>query len=141
MAQTTNFAAAASPIKSKLIRSFIVDYYNILGVPAVGAIQRTVNSLGEKVAIDGVLGPLTISAINRQTAKSETAVNNAYRAEIKKEYEGQGEIKAISEKQYKNLLQKYPKKLIDVNDNFWYIVLGIAFTILLILGLWMLLKN
>ncbi|WMX17483.1 glycosyl hydrolase 108 family protein [Aureispira sp. CCB-E] len=133
-------------IKSQTIADFLADMKSSGG--GVKNMQRALNDLGESLAIDGVVGPLTLGAINRQIDKSVARLNNAFR---KRQIEYYNSKQSFAKSVWlKSLDKDYPAMsetaekagLPEEYNNKTWIILGIGLGLLLLILLgWMLLKK
>lgn len=133
-------------IENQNIADFLADMKSSGG--GVKNMQRALNDLGESLAVDSSVGPLTLGAINRQINKSVARLNNAFR---KRQIEYYNSINSYAKPVWlKSLDKDYPEmsetaeKLgvpEEYNNQTW-IYVGIALGILLLILLgWMLLKK
>lgn len=63
----------ASKIRSQVIGEFVTDWAWMSGPSsAIKGLQKAMNSLGEVLIVDGLIGPKTLSALNSQIKKKGT---------------------------------------------------------------------
>lgn len=56
----------------------VYDMYVNSGRTAVTLLQRLLGEMGEPVAVDGIIGPLTVAAAKRAAAKAPDHIADAY---------------------------------------------------------------
>lgn len=61
-----------------VLQETVFDMYVNAGSNAVKILQRLVNQMGETLKVDGAIGPKTLAAVQRATAKAPNHIADAY---------------------------------------------------------------
>jgi len=77
-------------IKSQVIADFAADMKSSAGGNGIKQLQKALNDMGESLSVDGVVGPLTLAAINRRVEQNEAKLNNLFRKNMISYYKGIG---------------------------------------------------
>ncbi|BDS10098.1 glycosyl hydrolase 108 family protein [Aureispira anguillae] len=136
----------APDIENQTIADFLADMKSSGG--GVWNMQKGLNDLGENIAVDGVVGPQTLGAINRQIEKSVARLNNAFRKRQIEYYNSKtSPAKSVwlssLDKDYPEMSETAEKLgLPEKYNNKSWIYLSIALGILLLVLIgWMLFKK
>jgi hypothetical protein len=79
-------------------------------------VQKALNQLGERLELDGVMGPKTLAAIQRQSRLQPVLTYNRIRAQLKAAYE---KSNPVYREGFMNVLKDFPKKASSM--RYWII--------------------
>jgi len=104
--QAANLAALPEPLQAT-----VFDMYVNAGSGAIRILQRLLNEMGQDVAVDGVLGPLTAAATHATFAKAPAQFVDAYGIARRNFYYALGDARPQS--------RKYARRASDGGKGGW----------------------